>query len=65
MYLTCCSNKTQIMCCRVACCVVQGVIAVDELLAPAYMVADGDDAPEEAEEYVEVENINPAQYYKV
>lgn len=43
----------------------QGVIAVDELLAPAYMVADGDDAPEEAEEYVEVENINPAQYYKV
>jgi len=44
---------------------VEGVIAVDELLAPAYLVADGEETPDEAEEYVEVENINPAQYYKV
>lgn len=44
----------------------QGVIAVDELLAPAYLVADGgDDSPDEAEEYVEVDSISPAQYYKV
>jgi hypothetical protein len=43
---------------------VQGTIAVAELLAPAYLV-DGGDAEEEGEEYVEVEAIDPAQYYKV
>ena len=43
---------------------VQGTIAVAELLAPAYLV-DGGDAEEEGEEYVEVEGIDPAQYYKV
>lgn len=42
----------------------QGVIAAEELLAPAYLVADAGDQ-EEGEEYVEVANINPAQYYKV
>jgi hypothetical protein len=40
------------------------VIAAAELLAPAYLV-EGEDSPDEAEEYVEVDNINPAQYYKV
>lgn len=54
--LTCC-------CCRVSVCA-QGVIAAAELLAPAYLV-EGEDSPDEAEEYVEVDNINPAQYYKV
>jgi predicted RNA-binding protein with RPS1 domain len=43
---------------------VQGVIAAAELLAPAYLV-EGEDSPDEAEEYVEVDDINPAQYYKV
>lgn len=42
----------------------QGVIAAAELLAPAYLV-EGEDSADEAEEYVEVDNINPAQYYKV
>jgi hypothetical protein len=45
---------------------VQGVIAAAELLAPAYLVAaEGDDTPDEAEEYVEVDNIVPSQFYKV
>lgn len=44
------------------------MIAAAELLAPAYLVegeaaaADGDG---EGAEYVEVDNINPTQYYKV
>jgi len=44
---------------------VQGVIHASELLAPSHLAADDSEAAGEAEEYVEVDNIDPAQYYKV
>ncbi len=46
---------------------VQGVIPVAELLAPAALVAGDDDAVEQdgLSEYVEVDSIDPAAFYKV
>jgi hypothetical protein len=37
---------------------------VSELLAPSHLV-DGEEAEDEAEAYSEVDNIDPAAYYKV
>lgn len=42
----------------------QGLIHVSELLAPSHLVA-GDVEEEEGEQYTEVEDIDPAAYYKV
>jgi hypothetical protein len=42
----------------------QGLIHVSELLAPSHLV-DGEEAEDEAEAYTEVDNIDPAAYYKV
>eukprot|EP00775_Hariotina_reticulata_P014819 gene14819-15000_t len=44
---------------------VEGLIHVSELLAPSTLAAADDEAAGEAEEYVEVDNIDPAGYYKV
>lgn len=44
------------------CC--QGLIHVSELLAPSHLV-EGEEAEDEAEAYTEVDNIDPAAYYKV
>eukprot|EP00879_Flechtneria_rotunda_P012753 GHRR01013317.1.p1 GENE.GHRR01013317.1~~GHRR01013317.1.p1 ORF type:complete len:992 (+),score=471.36 GHRR01013317.1:234-3209(+) len=43
---------------------VEGRIHVSELLAPSHLVEGADDA-DEAEAYAEVDDINPATYYKV
>lgn len=42
----------------------QGLIHVSELLAPSHLVA-GDVEEEEGEQYTEVNDIDPAAYYKV
>jgi hypothetical protein len=42
----------------------QGLIHVSELLAPTHLV-EGEEAEDEAEAYSEVDNIDPAAYYKV
>lgn len=38
---------------------------MSELLAPSHLVESGEDAADEAEAYTEVDNIDPAAYYKV
>lgn len=44
----------------------QGVIEKKDLLAPAHLVAGADaDEEQEGEEYVEVDEMHPPQYYKV
>ncbi|WIA30186.1 hypothetical protein OEZ86_000278 [Tetradesmus obliquus] len=42
----------------------EGLIHVSELLAPSHLV-EGEEAEDEAEAYTEVDNIDPAVYYKV